>query len=319
MTIHIRPQNPSDFDAIAALESPIIGVPLDAGEVSRQAESGPLFCAVVAEHEGQVVGRASAGFMPQHTPTGDMRCLVAVSPQFRRQGIGTALWNALQPLLAERRPNNLRANVDATDPSDLAWALGRGFTVAHHHLFHTLDLTGLDPEVGRRYIDAAEQAGYRFVTFDQLRSPENELRFHRLYVELDADTPDFIPGDSPTWADWRRWALDGEGSAPELWMLAIAPDGTWAGLTMPQRDSEERAHIFLTGVTRPHRGRGLSVALKTLAARRARERGFRVMSTLNHASNQPILAANRLLGFTVAQSFYRIVKPCEWPLQHQRP
>jgi GNAT superfamily N-acetyltransferase len=313
VTLRIRPQTPADFAAIAVLESPIVGVPLDAGEIGKQAESGPSFCALVAERDGQVVGRASAGFMPQHTPAGDMRCLVAVSPRLRRQGIGTALWNALQALLAKRRPNNLRANVDATDSRDIAWAQGQGFAVEHHHLFHTLDLTRLDPLAGQCQIDEAERQGYRFVTFDQLRSPENEKRFHALYTELDAETPDFVAGDSPTWEDWQAWALDGESSTPALWVLAMAPDGSWAGLTMPQRDSAERAHIFLTGVTRAHRGKGLSVAMKALAARLARSQGYRVMSTLNHAANGPILAANRRLGYSVEQSIYRVVKPCAYP------
>lgn len=313
MPLTIRPQTPADFAAIGAMESPVIGVPFAAEEVARQAENaGPNFCALVAERDGKLIGRASAGFMPEHTPAGDMRCLVAILPEERGNSVGTALWEALQPLLAERRPNHLRANVDANDARSFAWAKHRGFGILHHHLFNQLDLAALDPGALQTHVAAAEARGFRFVPFAELRTPTNERRFHELYVACDRDTPDATDEDIPSWEEWRSWGLDAENSAPELWVVAIAPDGEWAGLTMPQRDGQDRAHIFMTGVARPYRGQGLSVAMKAAAALGARARGLRVMTTLNHGSNQPILAANRRLGFAVVQSIYRMVKGCRW-------
>jgi GNAT superfamily N-acetyltransferase len=56
--------------------------------------------------------------------------------------------------------------------------------------------------------------------------------------------------------------------------------------------------VQLLTCTRPgHRGRGLATALKGRVIRYARERGYRWIRTFNDASNAPILAVNRRLGF----------------------
>lgn len=311
----MRAQNPGDYVAIAALEQAVLGFPISAADVAAQAsERNPLFTALVAELDGQVVGRAAAGMMHRHTPPGDMRCSVVVGPEFRGRGIGSTLWEGLQPALAERKPAHLRVNGNADDPASVAWAERRGFRVTHRHLFQALDLTAFDAAPWASRLADLEARGYRFVPFAAIRSPEAEATMHRLDHEYSRATPS---PEECTYLDfdaWRTWAFDSEGAFPEGWTVLLAPGGEWAGFTFMQRESAggDAAHIFLTGITEGYRGMGLSVPLKVASAANAARLGIRRMTTLNHVANERIVAINREIGFRVEQDILRLVKPCSW-------
>lgn len=315
MGLMVRAQSPEDYPAIAALEHAVLGFPISPADVEQQAtDVNPQFTAVVAELDGRLVGRAVAGMMHRYTPAGDLRCSVIVAPDARGRGVGTALWNELQPALQERRPVHLRANGNGSDPASVAWAERRGFRVSHRHLFQALDLTSFDVSPWSARLAELEAAGYRFVPFAQLRSPSAEAMMHRLDHEFSRATP---APEECTYLDfdaWRVWAFDSEGAFPEGWMVLLTPNGDWAGYTFMQRERAggDVAHIFLTGVTEGYRGKGLSVPLKVAAAVNAARLGIVRMTTLNHVANAPIVAANRTIGFRVEEEIIRLVKECAW-------
>ena len=303
MSFSIRRQVPDDYPAIAALE----GFPVE--EVAAQEAGNPQFTGRVALREGKLIGRASAGFMPNSTPVGDQRCLVIVDPAERRQGVGAALFDELLEAVRLHRPANLRANGDPGRPDDLAWAERRGFAATQHLKFQALDLAGFDPAPWEAVVAASP---FRFVPFDHLRSEGGERQLHAMFQEYLSHTPD--AGESPyqPFEPWRQWALESAGAWPEGWIIAVAPDGSWAGFTMAQRDGGQAAHIFMSGVAPKYRGEGLGVALKAAATLHAQRSGITRLTTLNHAANVPILAINRKLGFQVAEEILRLVRPCSW-------
>ncbi|MEV6851946.1 GNAT family N-acetyltransferase [Actinoplanes sp. NPDC051411] len=76
-------------------------------------------------------------------------------------------------------------------------------------------------------------------------------------------------------------------------------DGEWAGMSATSLHAEQSfAFSEMTGVLRPFRGRGLSLAMKLLAVRFAREAGYRKLVTFHHPRNGTAIAMNRRLGFT---------------------
>lgn len=312
----IRPQVAADYPAIGSLE----GVPPE--EVAAQATSNPQFTGLVAVRDGRVVGRASAGFMHQSTPVGDLRCLVTVDPAWRRQGVGAALWSALLEAVRVFRPVHLRANGNPGDPDSVAWARHRGFAVTQHLKFQRLDLEAAvegapAPEPAPEPAPApapaaAPAAGFRFVPFSELRTPDGERQLHAMYQEYLSHTPDAAESPYQPFEPWRSWAFDSEGAWPEGWLVAVAPDGRWAGFTLAQRSGERQAHIFMSGVAPDFRDVGLGTALKAAAIRHARRLGVNALTTLNHAANAPILAINRQLGFRVEEEILRLVRRCQW-------
>jgi len=303
LTLIIRRQTPADYPAIAALE----GMPPE--EVAAQAAGSPGFTGLVAVHEsGRLLGRASAGFMPHATPAGDLRCLVQVVPAERRHGVGAALWHDLLEAVRPQHPAHLRANGSPHDPESVAWAQRRGFAVTQHLLYQSLDLAALDPAPWAALVAASP---FTFVTFDRLRSPAGEQRLHAMYQEYLSHTPDAAESPYQPFAPWREFAFGTEGAWPEGWMVALAPDGCWAGFTMAQLPGPAVAHIYMTGVAPGFRGQGLGMSLKAAAALHARGAGIARMTTLNHVRNAPILAVNRRLGFRVEEEILRLVRPGE--------
>jgi GNAT superfamily N-acetyltransferase len=306
----IRAQVRADAAPIAALECAVLGHDTTPEEVIRRASS-PTYAGLVAERNGWLIGCSSTGFKPTETPSGDLRCIVLVDPAQRRQGVGAALWEALQPVFQKERPQHLRANGIGTEPDSLAWAERRGFVQAHRLLFQTLELADFDLTPWLDQIAQVDSAGFRFATFAELRSPAAEVRLHALFQAFRAATPDYAPSDDQPFETWRAWAFDAKGAWPEGWVLMLAPDGDWAGFTMLQK-TPRGAHIFMTGVAPAYRGRGLATPLKVAALVHAQESGVARLTTLNHAANERIVAVNRALGYRVTEDVIRLVKRCDW-------
>ncbi|KUL41325.1 hypothetical protein ADL15_03455 [Actinoplanes awajinensis subsp. mycoplanecinus] len=60
---------------------------------------------------------------------------------------------------------------------------------------------------------------------------------------------------------------------------------------------QDEAFSEMTGVLAPHRGKGLSLALKLLAIRFARAAGCQRLVAFHHPENHTAIAMNRRLGF----------------------
>lgn len=310
MSLLIRPEAPSDHPAIAVMESAALGIAVTPEMVGEEARA-TSFVAFVAQRDHRIIGRCKAGFMPEYTPTTDLRCSVVVEPSARRAGVGAALWEALQPIFRARGPAHLRANGNGLDPDSVAWAERRGFASLHRLLFQTLHLTDFDPAPWLPRMEALQAQGFQFVPYATLAAPENDAKLHRLYQQFLADTPDYTPGDSKPFDTWRSWAFESSHAWPQGWILLLSPDGEWVGFTFTQK-SPPGAHVFMTGVLPTYRKKGLAIPLKVAAALYAKEQGIAHLTTLNHAANERILAVNRSLGYEVTEDVIRLVKRCDW-------
>lgn len=134
----VRPLRPDEGPAAHALWAR--SAPLDPVSYAVLAETlwgEPAGPALAAEHGGRLVGLAGGALWP--TPAalrGSVR-LLAVDPDHRRRGVGTALLRAVEgalrrdgagPIrLLEAAPNYLTPGVDARNDGALAFAAARGY------------------------------------------------------------------------------------------------------------------------------------------------------------------------------------------------
>lgn len=309
----IRPQTETDYPAQVELLNTVFGEVLTVEEYARQQASRPAdrpYLVLVAEVDGQVVARGAAGIDPR-LPDGDMGFYIAVAPAMRGRGIGTALHSQLLEFCRTHRPARLRASMGDQSAEALAWVERRGFSRMFYILESHLDLAAFDPAPLADRVESVKARGIRLLSFSQLRSRQNEPRLWRLYMGLLKDTPDGSEWRETPQDDWLQWAFREPAAWPEGWLLAVTPDGDWAGLTFMQKylDGSGMAHIYMTGVKREYRGLGIATALKVEGARLAKEQGITRLSTINETENLPILAANQRLGFTRVSGFYRLVRP----------
>jgi GNAT superfamily N-acetyltransferase len=242
---------------------------------------------LVAELDGRPVGYAhgvALGISDGHRGMASLY----VPPEHRGQGVGGALWAAVLDLCPVERVPGVKLATSHDDETSQAIALAHGLRLGGLHLESVLDLTRRDlpvvPAPGLELRPVADdEAGWRAA--------------YALYVRLSADTPDAANGSEDMPYEVFR------AFHPEPLHLLLAHDGdVIVGLTavMVVRPDERGLNTSLTAVDPAYRGRGLATALKTTHARLLAAAGWRSIRTQNMDGNEPILAANRRLGFVPA-------------------
>lgn len=255
-------------------------------EMEARAAASSLRRSLVGELDGRIVSIATAA--DEEFAADCVSASVATGAGDRRRGHGRAMLAALEEVLAERRPAEVRAATRDDDPASRAWAERRGFTLFDHTFRSRLDLDTFDPAPHRGAVERAEASGLRFARFGASDDPD--LLFE-LFVRLFRDVPD--EAEPPDRAYFQREVVERAGA-----ILVLAYDGdTPVGLAMLLPLQADEYLNALTGVIPEYRGRGLARALKVVSGEAVREAGRRYLVTNNNARNAPMLAVNDALGY----------------------
>ncbi|WP_327000326.1 GNAT family N-acetyltransferase [Dactylosporangium sp. NBC_01737] len=159
-----------------------------------------------------------------------------------------------------------------------------------------LDVEGFDDAGFERYLRRAQSSGTRFTTMADLGdAPEHRRVLYELNRTCSADIPD--RGPFYTYDEYAAQRLDVATYNPGGVIIAVQGD-EWIGMSATSLHPD-RGHAFsdMTGVLAPHRGKGLSLALKLLAIRFVRSSGYRRLVAFHHPQNHAAIAMNRRLGF----------------------
>lgn len=241
-----------------------------------------------------------------NAPLGHFSVWVGAALSFRGQGIGAALWYAVKEQLRAHSATKLTSEVLDSEPSSLAFAERRGFTISRR-LFHSaLDLETFDETPYLDHIRALEMEGIRFCALaDFPDTPETRRNLFELNLANSLDIPgvDHVPWDFDS---FEKFVLNAPWFHRKGQLLAV--DGeTWVGLAAVSLDPDTRnAYNLHTGVARAYRGRKIAQALKVMAGRYARQHGMRTITTDNDSDNAPILAINRKMGYQPQPGKYQL-------------
>ena len=116
-------------------------------------------------------------------------------------------------------------------------------------------------------------------------------------METTADMPSTEPFEGMAYEEWEEHVLRHPLFAPAGSFVALV-DGEAAALSLLTADPESgRAMSWMTGTRRAYRGRGLALAVKLASIEWAAANGITRMLTFNDATNAPMLAVNRRLGY----------------------
>ncbi|MFF9896509.1 GNAT family N-acetyltransferase [Streptomyces longispororuber] len=159
-----------------------------------------------------------------------------------------------------------------------------------------LDLDAFDRERFEPVLRRCRRDG---ITFTTMAQAGDTPRHRRALYELNKTCSADIPGRGPfhTYEEYLAERVETPLYDPRGVVLAV-DGGTWAGMAATTLRPEGHAFSEMTGVLRSHRGRGIAVAMKVLAADFARAAGARELRTLHQPGNAPVIALNRRLGFT---------------------
>ena len=240
-----------------------------------------------AETDGVVVGWASAQLEVWAAAPGHARSGVMVHPDWRRRGIGTALWERAAVHLETIGGTHVVAQ-SLEDDASKRFCEARGFTLSS-----TSEMLALDPRV----LPAPPPA-----------PPGVELRPCSAYHDdldtlyrVDYSSSQDEPGDYDfsglTFEQWRTMSVGHPDFDWELSLGALA-DGRLVGVSLFCTDRPRgRAMNVGTGVLREHRNRGLATLMKRHGLTCAAEAGITRVITQNDDTNAPMLAINRRLGY----------------------
>lgn len=240
---------------------------------------GEDWAAFVAQQDGRVVGWVAAYRNPR-SGLGQIS-LLHVHPEHRRRGIGAALFDAAAGHL---RGLGVRRVAGTTTVESVGFARRRGFEPTRELRYSALDLATL---------------GTPPLPPDGIRlAPMRDLDEQALYeadVAAATDEPGDVPGQPspyPTWRYeiWENVGLDRDASTAALAGPVIV------SFSLLMRDGD-RLWSDMTATVPAWRGRGLALAVKAEALRRAAASGAKTAYTSNDESNAPMLAVNTRLGY----------------------
>lgn len=263
----------------------------------------------LAEDEGSAVGAASLALSLNDNLNVGMVDL-AVLPEARRRGIGTALLRHVEKYAEPAGRSSLiafiRGRLGEQSSPGTAFAESHGFTSRVGDVMRVQRAPfALDriAELEQSALPRAES--YELLTWRGRVPDEHAAEFARLAGRMSTDAPlgelDYEPEvwdvDRVRLAEQRLSAM-----GRDLWYAAaVAPDGTLAGMTelMPPIDSDEWAWQGDTIVDPPHRGHRLGLLLKiaSLRAMLADRPGVKAIFTWNAAVNTRMISVNEQLGY----------------------
>ena len=223
------------------------------------------------------------------------RAHVVVTPEARRQGVGTALLAGVSERAQAAGQAKLEGPIRADDEASLQFFGRRGFTKAGGEEAVVLDLRAVgdvtvEPPAGVGIVSRAEMPDAAGGMYEVAREAE----------------PD-IPGGAPVrpYDSWRATELERPSLDPELTFIALAGDEV-VGYAILDSLRGEPWHR-LTAVKRAWRGRGIATALKRSQIQAARKKGFARLVTTNEERNHPMRSINRALGYRPEPSLSTIV------------
>jgi GNAT superfamily N-acetyltransferase len=272
----------------------------------RQVNPEPDRLALLAEDAaGAIVAVGGAGDGGLfRSPDGSWRVLLRVTPEWRRQGLGSALLEQCDAHARERGATRTIAAVRGDEPDGARFAQARGYRAFHERIDSYIDVSEFDAS---RFEDpdvTADKAGIRLATYRELMEEHRDdvEAFQRELLPViwslarDVPSPTPMPEQPPPFEQARRMFFEGPGIDPPGTILALR-DGVPVGMTATQLKENGVAYTNFTGVARAERRKGLALAMKLRALRSLKERGVKLFGTTNDEQNAAMRGINRRLGY----------------------
>lgn len=251
-----------------------------------------------AEIDGQPVGFANYGQSLWINHPGKLFVGVEVLPDFRKRGVGTALWERLCQEVQQFDPLRLLAHTREDYEDGIRFANKLGFNECMRDWESRLDPASLIMDEWGRYTRQVAEQGIEIKTVADLESdPSRDRKLYELEWLIDRDVPSPEPPSKVPFEEfqkiWERTNL-----LSDAWFVAIE-NGEYVGMTnlWSSQANAKLLYVGITGVARSHRKRGIAMALKLRSVEYAVQKGFSEIRTWNETNNQAMLGINNRLGF----------------------
>lgn len=306
--VNIRPFNPADAEYEKIVELGNIVSPENPTSVEATQhrdnvrEPQYLHQRLVVELDEKIVALASYGESPWSHLPGKYNLDINVHPDYRRRGIGTAIYDHITETLDRRepKPHLLTAGTRESKTDAVQFLEKRGFEKVMHWVISYLDVTAFDPAKYAAIASNVAEQGIVIRSFAELEG-EAPVSSRRKYYALDCacseDEPNPGPLTLPTFEVFSRQVFDSPNFHPDGLFIALDGDD-FVGMAgvMPNEEIPGEYGTEFAGTIRSHRRRGIASALKLRCINYAKGNGATRIKTGNEQKN-PMLQLNLKFGF----------------------
>jgi mycothiol synthase len=279
-----RVQGEEDIDVFLALRRAIDREHMPSPAQYREHVKAPGRVDLIAELGGEPV---AAAFVERHgeNVAGPVAWVsVRVLPEYRRRGVGTALFRELSGIARADGKSELVFSARHDDEDSLGYLGRRGFIEALRMRESILDLASSSTSYG-------PPPGVELVPF----APELDEAVYDVALDVARDVPtaqeSFEIGSIDHWRADQLPATTLRGCS----FVAVAEGELLGYAVLIEGEQGEGLHA-MTGVRRAWRRRGIALALKQAQIDAAKAAGLRTLRTANAVQN-PMLLVNERLGF----------------------
>lgn len=189
----------------------------------------------------------------------------------------------------------------------VAWLQEHQYYSTMRYPTSTLEVASFDFAPFAGYVERVEKSGIAFCSLAHLQKhdPDWKSKLYEIWKEIELDVPSPDP-PRPVPEDEFEKVFRHPAFSPDLWVIAVdvsdgatkAPCGPYAGVTAVGAATTQPDHwnIWLTGVARAYRRRGIATAIKLTSIALAQKRRAKRFETGNEENN-PMYDINLTLGF----------------------
>jgi ribosomal protein S18 acetylase RimI-like enzyme len=236
---------------------------------------------------------------------------VQVLPDYRRQGIGSALYDRLMAGLRPFDPLKLRADGYGNLPDGVRFLEQRGFAEVFRERPQHLDVMAFDPEPFSGLECKLRAQGIEIKTLRDLEGdPQRDRKVYDLYWEATADVPKETEIAQMDFEEWVDWTLRDPLVPHDGYFIAVHKE-EYVGLSeFGKYRASDALQAGLVGVKRAYRHRGIALALQLRGIAYARANGHPLIKTSTSVSNRPMLHLYERLGFVPQPDWIQLEKVC---------
>lgn len=284
----IRPAvNDEELKDVLAVAAVVSRGPLSLEDLQHFRSTMSHALHVVAFVDGEPAGFGYGGIWPGTEEDSVLQADLAVLPENRGMGVGSALIGRISEHGRDLGKNDLLFEVMEDDPDSLTFLARRGYAEVERQMQVALDLNRFD-QPGH-----AVPEGVAIVT--RAERPDLLEQMYQVGAEAQADVPGMEGEQQWTFDEWKAWEIDRPTNRPDLCFFAVAGDRV-VGYALLQAFDQAVYHGF-TAVSRDWRNRGVGKALTLRQIAAAKAMGYERLFCESEERNVPMRRLTESLGY----------------------